>query len=124
MAHFAELNERNEVVRVLVVNDSANVDADGNENEEYGAALCSEIFGGRWKQTSYNGTFRKAYAGPGFVYRADLDGFQPPAPYASWSFNDGSWQWEAPVPMPADGDFYYWDEQETAWKKMDMEGTQ
>jgi hypothetical protein len=59
-----------------------------------------------------------------FWYRPDDKGFQPPAPFASWSFNDDLWQWEAPVPMPADDDFYFWDEQETAWKKMDMEGTQ
>ena len=78
-------------------------------------------FGGNWKQTSYNGNIRKNYAGIGYTYNADIDAFVPPKPYASWTLNNETAQWEAPTPMPADAGtgeppkMYSWDEATTSW---------
>jgi hypothetical protein len=109
MKLLAEIDQANIVQRVLVVSDE-------QENpEEY----MAKGFGGKWIEVAQDGG--KMTANMGYLYRPDDKGFQPPRPFVSWSFNDDSWQWEAPVPMPADDDFYYWDEQDTAWKKMDVE---
>ena len=78
MAHFAELDENNIVKQVLVVHNNELVDEQGNESEQKGAAFCESLFGGRWVQTSYNGNFRKNYAGIGYVYDSDRDAFIPP----------------------------------------------
>lgn len=115
MAHFAELDENNVVTRVIVVGNQDIIDSTGKENEEVGIAFCRNLLGGRWKQTSYNGTFRKNYAGIGYTYREDIDAFVPPQPYASWILNDTTAQWEAPVPYPTDGKMYVWDEATTSW---------
>lgn len=121
MAHFAKLDENNVVTQVTVVDNKDCADAVGVEKEHIGAAFCERLFGGIWKQTSYNGNMRKNYAGIGYTYREDIDAFVPPQPYASWVLNETTAQWEAPVPMPADagtGDppkSYYWDEPTTNW---------
>jgi hypothetical protein len=80
---------------------------------------------GEWIQTSYNthggvhatgGTpMRKNYAGIGFTYDRTRDAFIPPQPFASWTLNDSTCLWNAPVAMPTDGKFYNWDEATTAW---------
>ena len=115
MAHFAELDENNVVTRVIVVGNQDILDSTGKENEEVGIAFCKNLLGGNWKQTSYNASFRKNYAGIGYTYREDIDAFVPPRPYASWILNESTAQWEAPVPYPTDGKFYYWDEATTSW---------
>ena len=68
MAHFAELDGNNVVLRVIVVNNSELLDASGNESESKGVAFCKSLHGENtnWKQTSYNSTFRKNFAGIGF----------------------------------------------------------
>jgi len=114
MAHFAELDENNVVLRVVVVSNTDTSDANGVEKEYIGAAFCEKIFGGVWKQTSYNGNFRKNYAGIGYTYRADIDAFTPPKPHPSWILNADA-VWQAPVPMPTDGGMYSWDEATTSW---------
>jgi hypothetical protein len=65
VAHFAKLDENNVVTQVIVVDNKDCADASGVEKEYIGAAFCERLFGGTWKQTSYNGTFRKNYAGIG-----------------------------------------------------------
>jgi hypothetical protein len=115
MAHFAKLDENNVVTQVIVVANSDTADASGVEKEHIGAAFCERLFGGTWKQTSYNGNKRKNYAGIGFTYREDIDAFVPPKPYASWVLNEATAQWEAPVAMPDDGGRYTWDEDNQAW---------
>jgi len=115
MAHFAQLDENNVVTQVIVVANSDTADASGVEKEHIGAAFCERLFGGTWKQTSYNGNKRKNYAGIGFTYREDIDAFVPPKPYASWVLNEATAQWEAPVAMPDDGGRYTWDEDNQAW---------
>ena len=67
MAHFAELGVDNTVLRVIVVANKENLDADGNENELFGAKFCRDLLGGTWKQTSYNNSFRKRFAGVNYT---------------------------------------------------------
>lgn len=113
MAHFAEVDNANKVIRVVVV---SNNDA---PNEAAGASFCQSLFGGTWVQTSFNANIRKNYAGVGFTYDSDRDAFIPPKPYESWILNDSTCKWEAPVAKPDDGNQYIWDEATLSW----VEGT-
>jgi len=115
MAHFARIDENGVVQQVVVVDNKDTADASGVEKEHIGAAHLEKILGGTWKQTSYNGNMRKNYAGIGYAYRADIDAFVPPQPFASWVLNENTAQWEAPTPMPTDGKMYSWDEATTNW---------
>ena len=115
MAHFAELDENNIVKRVIVVANKDCADANGVEKESIGVAFCERLFGGVWKQTSYNGNMRKHYAGIGYTYDAARDAFIPPQPYPSWSLDDDA-NWQAPVPMPNDEFIYVWDEANQQWE--------
>jgi hypothetical protein len=118
MAHFAEIDESNTVVRVLVV-----PDAQEGRGQEY---LADDLgLGGTWKKTSYNtqggvhslgGTpYRKNYAGIGYTFDAVKDAFIAPKPYASWVLDEATCNWEAPVAMPTDDKMYRWDEETTNW---------
>jgi len=120
MAHFAQIDENNIVVSVIVVDNKDTADANGVEKEYIGAAFCERLFGGTWKQTSYNGNIRKNYAGIGYTYRSDIDAFTAPQPYASWTLNEDA-QWQAPTAMPTDGKMYSWDEATTSWIKIQGE---
>ena len=118
MAHYAFLNENNIVTEVIVGKDEGE---EGRDWEQW----YGEFRGQACKRTSYNtiggvhtlgGTpFRKNYAGIGYTYRADIDAFVPPQPFASWVLNESTAQWDAPVPMPTDGKMYSWDEVTTNW---------
>jgi hypothetical protein len=114
MAHFAQLDENNVVTQVIVVNNNECL-VNSVESEDAGIAFCQSLFGGTWKQTSYNGNKRKNYAGIGFTYDASRDAFIPPKPFNSWVLVESTCQWEAPVPMPTDGKRYSWDESTTSW---------
>jgi hypothetical protein len=115
MAHFAQLNEENLVTQVIVVANQDTADQDGVENEAIGIEFCTNLLGGKWVQTSYNANIRKNYAGIGYKYDATLDAFIPPQPFASWTLNNETAQWEAPTPYPTDDKRYTWDEATTAW---------
>jgi hypothetical protein len=118
MAHFAKIDENNVVTQVIVVANSDTADASGVEKEHIGAAFCEKLFGGTWKQTSYNGTIRKNYAGIGYTYDATIDAFVPPKPYPSWLLDTNAAQWIPPVPKPSDagmGKPYTWDEATQTW---------
>ena len=114
MAHFAQLDENKVLTQVIVVSNKDCSDANGVEKESIGIAFCERLFGGTWKQTSYNGNIRKRYAGIGFTYNADVDAFVPPKPFPSWVFNSEKADWEAPIPMPETG-LWGWDEQQQQW---------
>ena len=114
MAHFAELDANNVVLRVIVVGNKDTSDPNGVEKESIGKAFCERLFGGNWVQTSYNGNIRKRYAGIGYTYRADIDAFIAPQPFPSWTL-DADAEWQAPVPMPDDGKMYAWDEPTQSW---------
>jgi hypothetical protein len=115
MAHFAQLNEENLVTQVIVVANQDTADQDGVENEAIGIEFCTNLLGGKWVQTSYNANIRKNYAGVGYKYDAALDAFIPPQPFASWTLNNETAQWEAPTPYPDDEKRYTWDEETTSW---------
>ena len=117
MAHFAELDSTNNVIGVQVLNNEVIIDADGNEQEQVGIAFLTQLNGGVgwYKQTSYNGTFRKNYAGVGFTYDPTRDAFIAPHPFNSWTLNEDTCQWDSPVPYPTDDKRYTWDEATTNW---------
>lgn len=115
MAHFAELDENNIVLRVVVIDNKDTADANGVEKEYIGAALCERLFGGRWVQTSYNGNKRKNYAAAGYKFDEQRDAFISAKPYPSWVLNEESCRWEAPVPLPDLENYYRWDEESTSW---------
>jgi hypothetical protein len=115
MAHFAQLDENNVVMQVIVVHNNELMD-NGVESEAKGVAFCQSLFGvyTNWKQTSYNGNIRKNYAGINFIYCVDIDAFVPPQPYPSWTLDTNA-QWQPPVTMPLDDKRYFWDEATTSW---------
>jgi hypothetical protein len=117
MAHFAELNEHNEVLQVIVVSNETIRDLPFPESEPVGIEFCQSLYGPntRWVQTSYNGTFRYNYAGIGYLFDATAGAFIPPKPYPSWLLNTNTYQWEPPVPYPNDGKQYQWDEETQSW---------
>jgi hypothetical protein len=123
MAHFAELDNNNVVLRVLVISNSDTTDANGNEIESIGQEFCHNLYGGNWIQTSYNNKIRTRYAVIGGTYRADLDAFIYPQPYPSWIFNEETKDWEPPVPNPSDDLMYEWDEETVSWKALTFEVT-
>ena len=122
MAHWAEIDSDNIVTRVLVVAD------DKEDGQKF---LAEDLgLGGTWKKTSYNtiggvhtngGTpFRKNFAGIGFKFDAAKDAFIPPKPFASWTLNATTCQWDAPTPMPVEeGKMFIWDEETTSWKEVE-----
>lgn len=115
MAHFAQLDENNVVIRVIVVNNSELMDNDV-ESETNGIAFCQSLFPKtNWKQTSYNGNKRKNYAGIGYTYDAQRDAFIPPKPYQSWLLDEETCKWIPPFPYPEDENKYKWDEDSISW---------
>ena len=111
MAHFAEINENGIVLRVLVTD---------NDFPNEGYDWLVENLGGTWVQTSYNGNFRKNFAGEGFYYDAERDAFIPPKPFESWELNEDTCNWEAPTPYPTDGKIYRWDEESLSWIEVEI----
>lgn len=118
MAHFAELNEYNTVLRVIVVHNNELLDENGIESEAKGIQFCKDHYGQdtKWIQTSYNNNFRNCYAGAGYWYDKDKDVFIPKKPFLSWVLNEETYNWEPPIPMPNDTTMIHlWDEQEQKW---------
>ena len=107
MAHFAEINSDNIVQRVIV-----------SEQDFINSGVVGDSF--NWVQTSYNGNFRKNYAGIGSTYDKTRDAFIAPKPHPSWLLDDDTCRWEAPTAYPDDsnGEVYVWDEDNTEWKSM------
>lgn len=120
MGHFAKVQE-GAVTQVIVA-----------EPEFFDTFVDSSP--GQWIQTSYNTrggvhyqpnsntpsddqtkALRKNYAGIGFTYDSTKDAFIPPQPFPSWTLNDDSCLWEAPVAHPNDGKLYRWDEDTISW---------
>lgn len=115
MAHYAEIDANNVVLRVIVVDNKDESTPDGTTVESIGVAFCQRLFGGDWVKTSYNGNIRKRYAGIGYTYNSSLDAFVPPKPFPSWTLDNATADWVAPVPMPTDGKKYSWDEDTLSW---------
>ena len=147
MAHFAKIDRVGTVVDVVVVDDAVLKGEDGSEVEQKGVDFLSELFGGApqwdWKQTSYNTrggkhykedntesddqskALRKNYAGIGYTYDEDRDAFYSPKPYASFTLDETTCYWKAPVDEPSDTNYeadtslpiknYEWNEETQAW---------
>ena len=127
MAHYAELDSNNTVLRVLVARTQDCLDENGQESEIVGAAYLNNLFNGVWKKTSYNTfankhkfngvPFRGNYAGIGFTYDPVNDVFYAPQPYPSWILNKTIWVWESPVPKPTIEmeQICNWDEDTKTW---------
>jgi len=111
MAHFAKLGNDNIVERVEVVSNDIATD------EQAGITFLQNLYNdtATWKQTSYNGNIRKNFAGVGSTYDADKDAFISPQPYSSWTLNNDTCRWKAPVARPDDGEYYIWNEDNTSW---------
>ena len=102
MSHFAKIDSNNIVENVIVA-----------EKDCINSGVVGDEF--LWVQTSYNGNFRKNYAGVGYTYDTARDAFIPPQPYNSWLLNEDTCQWDSPVPYPTDDLMYSWDEDTTSW---------
>lgn len=116
MAHFAELDQNDVVLRVVVISNE-DILLNGVEDEATGVAFCQSLFGPQtqWVQTSYNGSFRVRYAGAGYTFDRVDNAFIPPRPYPSWLLDKVVYDWTAPVPYPTDGALYVWDEATVSW---------
>ena len=117
MAHFAEIDENNKVLQVIVVNNNELIDENGNESETKGIIFCKNIFGENtnWVQTSYTSRQRKNYAGIGYIYDSNRDAFISPKPFNSWILDEDSCQWMPPIPRPSEG-IYDWNEDSQSWQ--------
>jgi hypothetical protein len=112
MSHWAEIDDNNIVLRVLV---GDNNDPAGDEGYKW----LIDNLGGNWIQTSYNGTIRKNFAGIGYIYDPIADHFFSPQPFPSWILNENA-QWQPPVPMPVEeGKVFVWDEPSLSWVILD-----
>jgi hypothetical protein len=109
MAHWAEIDENNIVVQVIVTD---NDDPNGDEGYQW----LLDNLGGRWVKTSYNNNIRKQYAGLDFKYDEINDVFIRPQPFPSWSLNS-NFDWEPPVPRPTEG-YWTWNEETLAWEEL------
>ena len=118
MAHFAQLDNNNIVTKVIVVHNNELLD-NGVESESKGIAFCQSLFGGNWKQTSYNGNIRYNYAGIGYSYDEERDAFIAPKPYTSWVLDEDTCRWQAPVPYPTDDKRYNWNESTLSWDEVE-----
>jgi hypothetical protein len=124
MAHFAQLDENNVVTSVEVIVNSV-VGEPGisfPDTEPVGLVFLRGIHNepnSVWKQTSYNNSFRKQYAGIGYTYDQVNDVFIIPQPFPSWSL-DENFDWQPPVPRPEEG-FWTWDEENQEWVELPTE---
>ena len=120
MAHFAELDGNNTVLRVIVVANEDAADENDNEVEAIGIEFCQNLLGGTWIQTSYNNNIRKQFAGIGYTYNADADVYISPEPFPSWSLDENH-DWQPPTPHPDDDKSYSWDEDSQTWVEITAE---
>jgi hypothetical protein len=114
MAHWAELDENNIVIRVTVGN---------NADEDEGYKWLVDNLGGTWIKTSYNGNIRKKFAGIGDTYDTEKDIFIPKKPNNSWIYNEEKNEWTTPIPRPQDtpDTLLLWNEETVSWKRYNKE---
>jgi hypothetical protein len=112
VAHYAFLDDNNIVTEVIVGIDETELIEGLNPETWYG-----NFRGQVCKRTSYNGDYRKNYAGVGYTYDAAKDAFIAPKPFNSWTLDETTCCWQAPTPMPTDDKFYYWSEDDLSWRE-------
>ena len=127
MAHFAKLGLENKVLAIHRVHNNIAT------TEQAGVDFLNNLHKTNdvWKQTSYNTQggvhkldrtpFRKNYAGVGYTYDETRDAFIPPQRFNSWTLNEDTCQWEAPVAYPDDDKPYEWNEETQAWEEIVLE---
>jgi hypothetical protein len=134
MANFAKLDTENNVLAIIIVNNSDIIDLNGSESEEIGIQFLKKITGWPlWKQTSFNTrggkyfnpdntlssdqskAFRKNYARIESIYDENRNAFIPKKPYNSWILNEDTCLWESPIPFPQDNNLYSWNEENKSW---------
>lgn len=116
MAHWAELDENNVVIRVTV---------GSNDDPDEGYQWLVDNLGGRWIKTSYN-TYRRQhseggtplrafFAGPGYHYDEARDEFYPPCSFVGWSYDFETMEWVPPVPRPSEPGMWQWSNESLSW---------
>ena len=126
MAHFAKIGLNGKVIEVQTVVNEVLHDANGVEQENIGIDFLTKLTGWSiWVQTSYNANFRKNFAGIGYTYDEDRDAFIPKKPFPSWTLNETTCLWEAPISKPEltaeeinNGNYYKWNETNQSWDLM------
>ena len=113
MAHYVFLDSNNIVTEVIT----------GIDETELIEGLHPEIWYGNFrnqvcKRTSYNGNYRKNYAGIGYKYDEERDAFIPPKPFNKWVLNEDTCRWESPVPYPNDDKRYVWNDNKGVWEEL------
>lgn len=136
MAHFAEIDENNIVLRVIIISNDDAPDPTPEASEPSGQSYIASLgIPGTWKQTSYTSRagnrinpetgevlelgnhFRYNYAGIGFTFDSDFGdygAFIPPQPFSSWTLNPETAVWDPPIPYPDNG-AWEWDEETFSW---------
>ena len=117
MAHYAFLDDNNIVSDVITGIDETEL-IEGLDTETW----YGNFRGQTCKRTSYNGNYRKNYAGIGFTYDADRDAFIAPKPYSKWVLDEGTCQWKAPMASPNDGLPYVWNDNTGEWELVNSAG--
>jgi len=105
VSHFAKIDNNNIVTDVIVA-----------EQDFINSGVVGDSF--LWIQTSYNKNFRKNFAGIGYTYDKTRDAFIPPKPYTSWTLDEDTCLWEAPVAYPSDDKMYKWNETDKQWDEV------
>ena len=134
MAHFAEIDLNNKVLRVVVACNQDIANNGGEQSEkaaEHFKTVCPLSENGvKWIQTSYNHNFRKGFAGIGDTYDINKDKFISPQPFSSWSLDTND-NWQAPITYPTvttygDNVNYLisWNETEQKWIGKDNENNE
>jgi hypothetical protein len=121
MAHYAFLDSNNIVIEVITGVDEEIIQTDLDGTQVGGSSEAWEIFYGNirnqvCKRTSYNGNYRKNYAGIGYKYDQERDAFIPPKPFNKWVLNEETCIWESPVPYPDDENEYVWNDNKSEWE--------
>jgi hypothetical protein len=113
MAHYAFLDDRNIVTEVITGIDETEL-IEGLTPEEWYGNFRGQVC----KRTSYNGNYRKNYAGIGYAYDPQLDAFIAPKPFTKWILNEETCKWEAPTPYPTDNKSYVWNDNQGEWEEL------
>ena len=138
MAHFAELDQNNTVLQIVVISNVDILDENGNESEQKGIEFCKNLYGDdkKWIQTSYNTKFRYKYATIGDTYDEKYDAFVspgysynekykrflppiPPQPHPLWWYDPDRLKWRPPFQKPWDTYQYEWDESISNWRQVE-----
>ena len=115
MAHYAFLDKNNVVTEVIVGIDETEL-IEGKDPETW----YGEFRGQVCKRTSFNGNIRKNYAGVGHYFDEARDAFIAPQPYLSWTLDEETCQWQAPIAYPNDGGMYGWNEETQSWDQIQI----